>query len=148
MRARRQKCTWTHKEGKEFLQASLAHKSTGSPDRKTSIFGILSFHLCLPLMRSLPPSSFQSLSVPQTFLQDVLQTDEQQGLGNRSIYFKMRGVVLQCRDTVTIFLSLSPLPLWRWVFQQLLQVFSPFISTAQRYIFMYFVLLWQSSHKT
>lgn len=71
MHAHLQKCTQTHMESKEFLQALLAHKSTGSPDKKPSTFGIFPFHLRLPLMRSLPPSSFQSVSVPQTFLQDV-----------------------------------------------------------------------------
>lgn len=76
MHARLHKCAQTLTESKEFLQAWLAHKSTGSPDTKTSIFEIFPFHLRLPLMRSLPPSSFQSVSEPQTFLRDVARATD------------------------------------------------------------------------
>lgn len=103
MLAHLQKCTQTHMESKEFLQAWPAHKSTGSPDMKTSIFGIFPFHLCLPLMRSLPPSSFQSASdIPARCLL-CYEWMNSKASENHSILFKMRGAILQCHDTVTLF---------------------------------------------
>lgn len=114
-------------QSKEFLQALWAHKSTGSPDMKTSISGLFPSHLCLPLLRRLPPSSFHPVSVPQTFLQYVGCYQgwmEQQSFGNRSILFSNErrnfAVPWYCNS---ISLSLSPLPPEKWAFQQLLQVF-------------------------